>query len=126
MSLLADIELQEREGVPVASVRGEVDVSNADDIGRQLHGLVPNSAPGLVLDLAETTYFDSSGVRLLFDLGERLGRRQQALRVVVADGSFLADLLQTINFVVFAPVDGDVDEAIAELRRSAPDNASPE
>jgi len=123
MSLLADIEMQERDGVPVASVRGEVDVSNADDLGRELHGLVPNSALGLVLDLTETTYFDSSGVRLLFDLGERLGRRQQALRVVVAEESFLADLLQTINFVVFAPVDSTVDAAISELRRTAPDSA---
>ena len=123
MSMLADIVMQDREGVPVASVRGEVDVSNADDLGRQLHGLVPISALGLVLDLTETTYFDSSGVRLLFDLGERLGRRQQGLRVVVEEGSFLADLLDTINFVVFAPVDGDVNEAIATIRRNAPDNA---
>jgi anti-anti-sigma factor len=119
MSLLADIVMDERDGVPVARVRGEVDVSNADDLGHQLHGLVPNSALGLVLDLTETTYFDSSGVRLLFDLGERLGRRQQVLRVVVEEGSFLADLLETINFVVFAPVDADVDEAIATLRRTA-------
>ena len=121
MSLLADIAIAEREGVPVASIRGEVDVSNADDLGNQLHSLVPNSAPGLILDLLETTYFDSSGVRLLFDLGERLRRRQQTLRVVVEEGSFLADLLSTINFVVFAPVDVDIGDAVAAMRKAAPD-----
>jgi anti-anti-sigma factor len=120
MSLLADIVLAEHDGVPVASIRGEVDVSNADELGNQLHALVPNSAPGLVLDLAETTYFDSSGVRLLFDLGERLKRRQQSLRVVVEEGSFLADLLATINFVVFAPVDVDIGAAVSATRKSAP------
>lgn len=121
MSLLADIAMEERAGVPVASIRGEVDVSNADDLAVRLHASVPNSALGLVLDLQETTYFDSSGVRLLFDLGERLKRRQQDLRVVVSEGSFLADLLATINFVVFAPVDVDVDEAVASMRQPAPD-----
>jgi anti-anti-sigma factor len=120
MSLLAEVATQERDGVPVASIHGEVDVSNADELGRRLHASVPNSALGLVLDLTETTYFDSSGVRLLFDLGERLTRRQQALRVVVADGSFLADLLATINFVVFAPVDVDVGEAVAAMRQFSP------
>jgi anti-anti-sigma factor len=120
MSLLADIVLAEHDGVPVASIRGEVDVSNADELGHQLHAVMPNSAPGLVLDLAETTYFDSSGVRLLFDLGERLKRRQQSLRVVVEEGSFLADLLATINFVVFAPVDVDIGAAVSATRKSAP------
>jgi anti-anti-sigma factor len=121
MNLLADVEMGESDGVPVASIRGEVDVSNADDLGHRLHSLVPNSALGLVLDLRETTYFDSSGVRLLFDLGERLRRRQQSLRVVVEEGSFLADLLQTINFSVFAPVDAEVNAAVAATRRAAPE-----
>jgi anti-anti-sigma factor len=123
VSLLADIMMDQLEGVPVARIRGEVDVSNADDLGQQLQASVPNSAIGLVLDLRETTYFDSSGVRLLFDLGERLSRRQQALRVVVADGSFLADLLDTINFVVFAPVDTSVDDAVAAMQQAAPKSA---
>ena len=119
MSLLAEIELGERDGVPIAGIRGEVDVSNADELGNRVHAFVPNSALGLVLDLSETTYFDSSGVRLLFDLGERLAQRQQALRVVVMEGSFLADLLSTINFVVFAPVDVDVAAAVAAMRQPA-------
>jgi anti-anti-sigma factor len=116
MSLLAEVACEMRDGVPVASIRGEVDVSNADHLGAELHDVVPNAALGLVLDLSETTYFDSSGVRLLFDLGERLGRRQQSLRVVVSDGSFLADLLNTINFTVFAPVDHATDASVAAIR----------
>jgi anti-anti-sigma factor len=121
MSLLADVMMDEQEGVPVARIRGEVDVSNADELGLQLHASVPNAALGLVLDLTETTYFDSSGVRLLFDLGERLSRRQQSLRVVVSEGSVLADLLQPINFTVFAPVDVSIGDAVASMRHAAPD-----
>jgi anti-anti-sigma factor len=117
VSLLADIAHETRDGVPVACIRGEVDVSNAADLGRELHATVPNTALGLVLDLSATTYFDSSGVRLLFDLGERLGRRQQGFRVVVEEGSFLADLLKTINFTVFAPVDSDVETAVGAIRQ---------
>ena len=46
------------------TVRGEIDLSNADDLERELaSALTP--ARTVTIDLREVTYIDSSGVRLL-------------------------------------------------------------
>ena len=46
-----------------------------------------------MLDLSETDYLDSSGVRLIFELAERLGSRGQKLELVVPDDSVIKRVL---------------------------------
>ena len=59
---LATVEIQDHDGVPVAAISGEVDISNVDDIARRLMTL-PNLAPGLVVDLRMVVYMDSTGAK---------------------------------------------------------------
>ena len=75
------------DGVVVASLSGEIDLSNAAEITDALLGGVPNEALGLVIDLSEVSYIDSAGVRMLAELDHRLGWRAQALRVVAPEES---------------------------------------
>jgi anti-anti-sigma factor len=75
------------DGVVVASLSGEIDLSNAAEITHALLGGVPNEALGLVIDLSEVSYLDSAGVRMLAELDHRLGWRAQALRVVAPEVS---------------------------------------
>ena len=65
--------------VLVARVSGEVDLSNAASVTDRLIEATPNSATALVLDLSGTRYLDSSGVRMLFELAQRLRNRGQEL-----------------------------------------------
>ena len=68
---------------PVARLCGEVDLSNVDDLTLVIEAAVSNAALGLVLDLSDVTYLDSTGLRLIFRLSRRLLDRQQQLRLVV-------------------------------------------
>ena len=52
----------------------ELDASNVDDVLARVSESVPNEAPGLVLDLTQTDYLDSAGVRILFDLASGCAR----------------------------------------------------
>ena len=107
------------EDVVVARLTGEIDLSNATDIADQLGAGVPNSALGLVVDLTATSYLDSSGVHLLFDLGERLARRQQQLRVVVPADAPIRRVLRIVNLDDSVPLLATVEEAEASIRSSA-------
>ena len=51
MSPLADITFETVDGVLVARVEGEVDMSNASELGAAITGRIPSDARGLVLDL---------------------------------------------------------------------------
>ena len=118
MSELSHLELS-GEDVVVARLSGEVDLSNAAEVGDQLAAGVPNSALGLVLDLTATTYLDSSGVHLVFDLAERLRTRQQQLRIVVPTGAPIRRVLRIVELGDTVPVLATVDEAVEAIRSSA-------
>jgi anti-anti-sigma factor len=115
MSELARLELS-GDDVVVARLSGEIDLSNAAQVGEDLGGGVPNSALGLVIDLTATDYLDSSGVHLVFDLAERLQRRQQQLRVVVPEGAPIRRVLRIVELDGAVPVLASVEEAVAQIR----------
>lgn len=89
---------------PVVRLRGEIDLSNAEALGAAAEGAVSNRARGLVLDLSEVTFLDSTGLRLVFQLARRLRDRQQALRLVVPEGARIARLLTLAGVASVAEV----------------------
>jgi anti-anti-sigma factor len=116
---IATLSLEELRGVPVGRISGEIDASNAREMRRRLESAVSNQAAGLIIDLSEAGYFDSSGVQLLFDLAEALSLRGQRLRVVVAAQSFVADILATVRLDEKVEVDSRVSDAVDALTASA-------
>jgi anti-anti-sigma factor len=84
---LPNVTIGVEDGIVIASLTGEIDLSNAAEITDALLGSVPNEALGLVIDLSDVSYLDSAGVRMLAELDHRLGWRAQALRVVAPEAS---------------------------------------
>ena len=115
MSEILDVSVEQRGGVVVARLAGELDLAGAPQIGDRLAAAVPSSAQGLVLDFTPLHFIDSSGVAMLFNLSRRLGSRRQALRVVVPPGGAVARVLELVEFGRAAAVDSDVDRAVAAL-----------
>jgi anti-anti-sigma factor len=116
--MLATVHMETLRDTPVARIEGEVDASNAKDLTRRLTESVPNSAMGLVLDLSLTSYLDSSGIQMLVEVADGLRRRQQELRLVVAEESFVADVLASVNLGTTARRDATIGDALAALRPS--------
>ena len=113
--MLATIQISLVDGLPVARISGEVDASNARELTARLANAVPNTAMGLVVDLTQTEYLDSSGVQMLFTVADALNRRQQQLRLVVAPESFIADVLAAVNLGDGARSHATVSDALAAL-----------
>ena len=112
---LADLKLESIEGLPVAHLSGEIDRSNAAEFGDRVATAISDQAGGLVVDLSELAFLDSTGIRMLFELAAQLKRRQQALRVVVPDQSHLGEILDTVGLKQAAATDHTVGEAVAAL-----------
>jgi anti-anti-sigma factor len=104
------------DGVVIAALPEEIDLANARGITSIVSGAVPNDAVGLVLDLSGTTYLDSSGVHLIFDLADRLGARQQRLVLCVPEFSNVRRVLELVDVTVVAPMEPDLARA-KELAR---------
>ena len=106
------------DDVMVARITGEIDLSNAADVGDRIASEVPNTALGLVVDLTATSYLDSSGVHLLFELAERLQRRQQQMRVAVPEGGAIRRVLRIVELDATVPILPTVDDAVEQIRAS--------
>jgi anti-anti-sigma factor len=119
--MLANVAFEERSGIPVAYVRGEVDLSNAADLGASLQGAVHQVAAGLVLDFSGTSYLDSAGLHFVFDLAKRLRDRGQRLHLVVPAGSPVAALFEIVGVGSLAGLSGTLDGALAKLKEHAAD-----
>jgi anti-anti-sigma factor len=102
---------------PVVRVRGEVDLSNAEHVRAEIIASVPAGAHGLVLDLTETTYLDSSGIRLLFDLAERLQTRRLRLALVVTEAALVRRVLVLTKLDEAVPLLPDIETALSAIAR---------
>ena len=115
--MLATLHRETHGETQVARIVGEVDASNASDFANELKQVVPNTAMDLVLDLSETSYIDSSGVHLIFDLADALRQRQQRLLLVVPPDSFVADVLGVVNVSGVTEVAATLSDALESSRR---------
>jgi anti-sigma B factor antagonist len=103
-------------GVVVARIEGEIDASNSALVEDRLTAAVPNSALGMVLDLSDLSFVDSSGVELFFRLGERLEDRRQRLAVTLPEDSPVRRVFEIVRFSEQLPLAGSVEEAGTQLR----------
>jgi anti-anti-sigma factor len=116
MEDLVGVEIEQRDDeVVVARLTGELDISAAERTGKRIAEAVPSSARGLVVDMSELEFMDSSGVSMLFSLARQVGSHRQQLRVVAPPGRPVSRVLQIVEFDRAAPVDADVESAVAEI-----------
>jgi anti-anti-sigma factor len=116
--LLASVSRREEDGVSIVAVQGEIDASNATEIGRELTD-ISNLALGSVIDLGQVSHIDSTGIALLYELHVRLERRGQGLAVVAPEGGAARRVLELTAFDTRAAVTADVDGAVSAVRSIA-------
>ena len=90
MSPLARVTDEHVGEIAVAVVDGEIDASNAHDIGDRLRASLTNRSLALVVDLEGTGYVDSAGINLIFALDIELRERRQQLHLIVGEESPVA------------------------------------
>jgi anti-sigma B factor antagonist len=115
MTPLADVTFETLGDIVVVHVQGDVDMSNAGELGTAITARVPSEARALVLDLAGVGYVDSAGIHVFFELREHLTRRGQAIRVALAADSPVATALEYAGVQRTLGAATTVREAMTEL-----------
>jgi anti-anti-sigma factor len=97
--------------VRVVAVEGDVDMQSAPALREELRRAVTNEDAGLVADLSTTTYLDSAGVNVLFELAEELNDRQLGFAVVIPEGSLVERVVTLVDLASAAAVHRTVEDA---------------
>lgn len=118
MRALAKVHARPSGDMVVASIDGEIDLTNASQLGHDLFEMVPHTAEGLIIDFTRTNYLDSRGVQLLFDLTQRLRMRRQTISLVVPQASVLRRLLDILAISSIMPIHPSVESAMDDSSRT--------
>jgi anti-anti-sigma factor len=116
--------MEDHDGVPVARLSGEVDISRAATIRLELLRALSNLHLGLVVDLREVTYLDSAGVNILFEVAERLAARQQAVVTVIPENALIQRVTSLVNLGSATEIHTNLDDAVASIRALKPPGES--
>lgn len=111
---LADVQFSSRAVGVVASISGEIDLSNADDLGKALEA-APGNSPGLIVDLSGVEYLDSAGIHLIYRLRESLNARKKTLVLVVPTRSPSHDALRLAGVAQHVETVETLDDALSSL-----------
>jgi anti-anti-sigma factor len=109
---------ESRVRVAVTQLTYDIDLSNATTLYSEMVDGISHDAIGLVVDLSDVRYIDSTGIRILHKLAGWLAQRRQELRVVVPDDSPVRRVLTLSCFDTQLPLTSTVDSAVSEIRRA--------
>lgn len=119
---LCELSYEWHDDVLVATLAGEIDMSNADELRAILLEQMHNHARGLVLELSALTYIDSAGIHVAYDLRDDLTRRGQTLRLVVPEGSVVDDTLRLADLDRAVGMRPSLADALAGIPTSGSDD----
>ena len=88
----------------VIAPRGELDLVTVDGFRAELAEAVGQADRGVVVDLSEVSFIDSTGLGALVEAYNRLRRRRGQLTVVAPAGSVAAVLLNLSGLSARLPV----------------------
>ena len=94
---LAELHTEVVDRVLIARIEGEVDMSNAAEIGSAISDRISNESLGLVLDLSSVGYMDSAAIHTLFELRAGLRNRGQEMRLVIPPDATVAHALRIMD-----------------------------
>jgi anti-sigma B factor antagonist len=108
---LGSLSVVVHDDVCVATLSGEIDLSNRDLVAQQLDAAVEDGLE-LVVDLEPLRYLDSAGIRMLFELQDRLVERGRTLRLVATPDLVVWRVLTLTGLTATVPSHRTVRDAV--------------
>jgi anti-anti-sigma factor len=116
----ASVDVDARGSTLWITLRGELDMSNADAIEGTLRDQIEQGVDRVVIDLSQLLFIDSSGVRVLLALGSRFRERRRELILVVPDTGIVRRVLSVSGVDAIVPVVADPEDIAQDIPADGP------
>jgi anti-sigma B factor antagonist len=97
----------------VVELPAEIDVTNAEQVYRQLVDVLAPNITTVVADMTATVFCDSSGVHAIIHAYETAGARDVRIRLAVSPSTSVRRVLQLIGVARLIPVYPTLEEALS-------------
>jgi stage II sporulation protein AA (anti-sigma F factor antagonist) len=102
------------DDVELVAISGELDFSEAPEFARTLERLRDDGSHWFVLDLADLSFIDSSGINALV-LASKATTAASGVLVVAAPRQHVQRVFDIVKLSEFIPVESSVDEALRRI-----------
>ncbi len=109
-----NIETRELKHVSVVKISGRVDSGTAPDMERALQGLIDADRNQIVLDLRDTEYMSSAGLRVLVSMLKAAKKNGGDLRLTQLS-SRVKEVLELAGLTPVFTIHGDLVEAVGSF-----------
>ena len=116
---MEDVRIERQDGIVVAALTGEVDMSNATSVRQRIADFVLPADDAVIVDVSELAFMDSAGLHALIELGTILDERRQQLLICVPRTSQIARAIEIVGLPHAVSVHADLTEAVENARASA-------
>jgi anti-anti-sigma regulatory factor len=134
---MTEISVSQQQGavpVTVLHVKGDIDMTTAEQVEKRAREAIGAGARNLLVDLTDVPYMSSAGLRMLHALFERLrgdspGESSDAIRQGLADGTFksphlkllkpsprVLEVLKMSGYDMFLEIHKNLNEAVASFK----------
>jgi anti-anti-sigma factor len=101
--------------VLVARMEGEIDLSNAEQLGIEIAETTGPEAQRVVLDLTEVEHIDSYGIVVIYGLRQRLREHETPLVLVIPKDGRIRRALELVGVHDLMPVKEELEAALHAL-----------
>jgi anti-sigma B factor antagonist len=115
---MEDVRIERQDGVVVAALTGEVDMSNATSVRQRIADFVLPADDAVIVDVSELAFMDSAGLHAMIELSTILDERRQQLLICVPRTSQIARAIEIVGLPHAVSVHSDVTEAVETARAS--------
>jgi stage II sporulation protein AA (anti-sigma F factor antagonist) len=112
---MTDLAVLDRAEPDVLRLAGEIDMSNSATVERVVRQALESSVQGVVLDLSDTSYLDSAGIRMVFLSARTARAANKRLVLLVPAGSPLRRVLEIAEVPAVVPVHDEREAARVAL-----------
>jgi anti-anti-sigma factor len=117
---LATIAFEQAERAGIVRIEGEIDMSNADRLLKELRTRI-GADPWLIVDLSGCSYVDSAGLSVIAQIDGRCREAGSGLRLVVDRESGVERVLTMTRLDEILNIDRTLEEAIESAAHESPD-----
>ena len=109
-----DLQAVNVDGVAVVAVNGRLDTRTAPDLAREIEKPLAGAAPRLVLDLSQTEYISSAGLRVFLQTAKAIDAAGGRFALCGANPRVL-EILDVSGFGAILTICASRAEALAEV-----------
>lgn len=107
--------VSEQENITICAVDGEVDMYHSPTLLSVCRQLANRDTSGLILNLNDTTYIDSSGIGVLMQIMTYARENKKRFALCHA-GGMVIKLLQLSGMSRLFPLEPDLEKALLKLK----------